>query len=294
MNGSKVDGIMRPKTLGIIFVISSSLLWAFQPVLVKNSSGSSVQMVAVASVIAGLVALAYSLMTKSGFSMRGKAIPSLIYVTFAGSLLADVLYFYSLQRVPALNAVLLAHMQPIFIVLIGVVFLKEDRLSKWDYLGISVMVVAALFVTTKTLENALLMRMGTFGDLMVLVSTVLWASTTIVAKKYLQGVGSGALVMYRYLSAGVVILVFAFVHSGFFVPDLFQIVLGVSIGVGMIFYYEALRRLKAAQTSALELITPFFAAAFGFLFLMETVTWMQVLGIALLFLGVFFIAKREK
>jgi drug/metabolite transporter (DMT)-like permease len=64
--------------------------------------------------------------------------------------------------------------------------------------------------------------------------------------------------------------------------------------VGSILYYESLKRIKAAQVSALELSTPFFAAFLGFLVLKESVTAMQILGIALLFAGVHFLSRREE
>jgi drug/metabolite transporter (DMT)-like permease len=51
--------------------------------------------------------------------------------------------------------------------------------------------------------------------------------------------------------------------------------------------------LKAAQVSGLELSTPFFAAILAFLFLNEIATSMQIIGIALLFGGVYLISKKE-
>lgn len=58
-------------------------------------------------------------------------------------------------------------------------------------------------------------------------------------------------------------------------------------------YYEGLKRIKAAQASALELSTPFFAALLGFSILAEIVTFMQMLGIASLFVGIYFLSKKE-
>ena len=64
-------------------------------------------------------------------------------------------------------------------------------------------------------------------------------------------------------------------------------------GAGTIFYYEGLRRNKAAQVGALELAMPFFAALFGFFILKERVTVMQIAGIVLLFVGVYLLSKKE-
>ncbi|MBI2654908.1 EamA family transporter [Candidatus Woesearchaeota archaeon] len=59
-------------------------------------------------------------------------------------------------------------------------------------------------------------------------------------------------------------------------------------------YYEGLKRLKAAQVGALELSTPFFAAILSFFILGEVTTLFQIIGIVLLFMGVYFLSKHEE
>jgi drug/metabolite transporter (DMT)-like permease len=46
--------------------------------------------------------------------------------------------------------------------------------------------------------------------------------------------------------------------------------------------------------SALELSTPFFAAVLSFLALGELVTQMQIVGMVLLLIGVFFLSRKEE
>jgi len=70
--------------------------------------------------------------------------------------------------------------------------------------------------------------------------------------------------------------------------------LGLTVGVGTILYYEGLKRIKAAQVSAIELSTPLFAALLSFLILRESVTTMQIFGIALLIVGVYFLSRKEE
>ncbi len=42
-------------------------------------------------------------------------------------------------------------------------------------------------------------------------------------------------------------------------------IVGIVMGLGIVAYYEGLKRLKAAQVSVLELTTPFFASAIAYL-----------------------------
>ena len=75
---------------------------------------------------------------------------------------------------------------------------------------------------------------------------------------------------------------------------MYQVLVGLVVCVGTILYYESMKRIKAAQVSALELSTPFFAVVFAFLILGEVVTVMQISGIVLLVIGVFLISRKEE
>ena len=155
------------------------------------------------------------------------------------------------------------------------------------------MIIAGLLVTTKNLTNLSMLRLGTTADLLVLIATIAWATTAIVMRKYLRSVHSGILVFYRFTIAAIAFISYLLITSRLVMPNIYQIIVGVVGGVGSILYYEGLKRIKAAQVGALELSTPFFAVIFGFIILGETVTVMQIIGITLLMVGVYFLSKKE-
>jgi drug/metabolite transporter (DMT)-like permease len=185
-------------------------------------------------------------------------------------------------------------MQPIFIVFFGFLVLKQDRLTKPDYLGILFMIVAGILVTTKTLGNLVGFRCGTIGDIYVLSATVAWATTAIVARKYLRSLDAGIIAFYRFLFAGIIFISYVLVFRGLEIVSVYQVLLGFAIGIGTILYYEGIRLIKAAQVSALELSTPFFATFLGYLVLRESITLMQFMGLTLLLIGIYFLSKKEK
>jgi len=49
------------------------------------------------------------------------------------------------------------------------------------------------------------------------------------------------------------------------ITSFYQMIVGIVMGLGIVAYYEGLKRLKAAQVSVLELTTPFFASAIAYL-----------------------------
>jgi len=289
---------VNTKQAGILFVLLASMMWAVEPVFAKLSYQNSdfLQTSGVRAVFVTLTALVYVVLSKRRKKLRvkKKVLPSLIYLAVVGTVFADLLYFFALTNVPVVNAVLIGHMQPVFVILIGFFILKTDKLTAFDYIGIAFMITSGLLVTTKTLENLSTLRLGTSGDLMVLVATIAWATTTVTARRYLKGLDAGIITFYRFMFASIVLIIYLTLTSNLAVANYYQMLVGVVVGVGTILYYEGLKRIKAAQVSAMELTAPFFAALFGFFILGETVTVLQLIGISLLLMGIYCLSRKEE
>jgi len=288
---------MNTKRFGVSAILLASIMWAIEPTLAKLSYQNSdfLQTSAIRAIFAALTALIYIAITKKvNLGITKQQLSALAYTAIVGTLFADLMYFFALTKVPVINAVLIGHMQPIFIILIGFFILRSDKLTKFDYAGIIFMIISGLMITTKTLENFTAFKLGTLGDLLVLSATVAWATTTIVMKKYLKNMNAGVVVFYRFLFASMVFVIFLISTSRISISNIYQILVGIIVGIGSILYYEGLKRIKAVQVSSLELSTPFFAAILGFFVLGELVTIMQIIGIFLLFIGVYFLSKKEE
>jgi drug/metabolite transporter (DMT)-like permease len=289
--------MINTKKTGILAILAASIMWSLEPIFAKLAYENSdfLQTSAIRAIVVVFTALIYVLITSPKKLKVGKRqFSTIFYIAVAGTLIGDLLYFFALTKISVLNAVMIGHMQPIFIVLIGFFFLKEDKLTKYDYTGIIAMIIAGVLVTTKTLDNLLMIKIGTIGDLYVLMATFAWATTAIVTRKYLRDLNAGVVTFYRYLIASIVFIVYLSINSSLTVTNTHQILVGIIVGVGTILYYESMKRIKAAQVSAMELSTPFFAALLGFLILRESVTLMQILGMALLFVGVCLLSRKEE
>jgi drug/metabolite transporter (DMT)-like permease len=287
---------VNTKHFGVLTILLASIMWAVEPVLVKLSYQNSdfLHTSAIRAIFAVLTAAVYILITrKSPLKVTSRQLPPLLYIAIVGTLIADLMYYVALTQVPVINAVILGHLQTIFIVVLAFFFLKSDKLTAFDYLGISLLITSAVLVTTRTAENLLTLQFGTLGDLIVLSATVAWATASIVMKKYINAMDAGIITFYRFIVASLFFTAYLGFTASLSIANIYQVLIGVIIGIGTILYYEGLKRLKAAQVSALELSTPFFAAILGFLILNEYITIMQMIGISLLFVGVYFISKKE-
>ncbi len=288
---------MKVKTIGMLATLGASIAWAFEPIFAKLSYANAdfLETSTVRAIFVALIALTYAFITNKGnLKVNKKQFSILVYIAVAGTLFADLIYFFALTKIPVINAVLIGHMQPIFIVFMGFFCLKEDKLTKFDYAGIFFMIIAGLLVTTKTLTNLSMLRLGSVYDLVVLSATIAWATTGIVMRKYLKQMNAGVVTFYRFFIASIVFVIYVLSTSSVLFSNIYQILVGVIVGGGYILYYEGLKRIKAAQSSALELSTPFFAALLGFFILGELITVMQIFGISLLFVGIGFLFVREE
>lgn len=278
--------------------MAASLMWAAEPILARLAYANSDALATSAVRALTVVPLAwmYIFLSRSRLGATRRQWPAIVYIALVATVLADLVYLYaiSLPDYPVVNAVLIGHMQPVFIILIAWFVFREERLCRYDVLGILIMIVSGLLVSTRTWSNLQDMRLGTLGDALVLIATIAWATTTIAARKYLRDLPAGVLSLYRYGIAAIVLPLAVFVREGFPAVNRYQVFVGLVVGIGTILYYEGLKRLKAAQVSALELTTPFFAAVLAFMTLRETVTILQGVGMILLAGGVCCLASKEE
>ncbi len=285
---------MQQKTFGVIAVLFAALMWAIEPVVTKLSYAESnfLQTSMIRAFTISIFSMVLVLATKKSLHLRDKQkLKALSYLALGGTLGADLIYYYALTSIPVVNAVILAHLQPIFIILIGFFIWKRDTLLMFDYFGVFILLISAILVTSRTIERMVQLNFGTIGDALVLLATIIWATTALVSRKYLTHLDASMITFYRFFIAS-----FAFVFLIPFVNlhiNVYQILVGLVVGFGTISYYAGLKRLKAAQVSGLELAAPVFAAGIGFFVLLEPISILQVFGMLLLFLGIYCLLRKE-
>ena len=92
---------------------------------------------------------------------------------------------------------------------------------------------------------------------MVFLATVSWAAVAIPGKQLTKEMSSVAIVAYRFLVASIVFIPVLLFLNQLVVSSVYQVLLGTLVGVGYIFYYEGLKRIKASQVAVTELSAPF-------------------------------------
>jgi len=221
------------KTVGIVAILLASIMWTIEPILIKLSFETSdfIQTNTIRAIFALLVAFVYILIKRKPKELKisKKDVAPMIYIALIATLFADFMYVFSLSQVAVVNAVLIGHMQPVFIVLFGIFTLKSDKLNSFDYIGILLMIVSGILVTTGTLENLMSFRFGSIEDLFVLSAAIAWATTAIVTRKYVKHLNTGVLAFYRFSIAAVVLSIYLIINNSFFIENYYQVAVGIIV-----------------------------------------------------------------
>jgi drug/metabolite transporter (DMT)-like permease len=283
----------NPKVLGVLFGGCAGLMWSIEVVLGKTllQSYTAIQVVASEAFFASLVGFVYLGVTRAEWTVDRNNVRDVLIVGVVGTTLAPLVYFFGLTQTFAINASLIAHLQPLFVSILGHYYLGE-QFEKRDFFAGLLVIVAAILITSRHVASLIQLNLGNVGDLLVIVATVSWAIVAIPGKQLLRDTSSVAIMSYRFLIASLVFFPILLVSNQFVIDSLYQVLLGVIVGLGYIFYYEGLKRIKASHVAMTELSSPFFTAVLGWRFLGEIVTPLQLFGASLLFFGLYVLTRE--
>jgi RarD protein len=201
----------------------------------------------------------------------------------------------------ALSTSLIVATTPIFMALLGRLFLKE-KLTWFQMLGISLSTFGVLLVITKGDFTSLYSgQFGTKGDFLVLISALNWAIFSILSRRGLQKYPAAGMMFY-VMSFGWLFSSILFLSSGNF----YQIqsigvngwlaicFLGIFCsGIAYIFWYDALQALSVTQTGAFLYVEPLVTVIVAGLVLGEIMVFSALIGGIIILCGVWMVNRKS-
>ncbi|TYP75388.1 DMT family transporter [Paenibacillus methanolicus] len=195
--------------------------------------------------------------------------------------------FLSMRSIPAGETSILTFMNPLFVVVLGVLFMRlQYRFHQWAG------VVVGFAGVVVTLGSHMQLSTGT---LLGLGSAIAWAIATLLVKKWGSGFDRWVLTAYQMLFGGLLLLVLA---CSMETPrlDLNWTSLGVILYLAILgsivqfaTWYYLLAKGDPGRTSAFLFLAPFFGALSGWLILGEVIRWYAYAGGLLIFVGIFLV-----
>jgi drug/metabolite transporter (DMT)-like permease len=190
---------------------------------------------------------------------------------------------------------------PIFMALLGLMVLKE-KLSFLQVLGILTATFGVLMVVSKGDFTALFNgKAGTFGDILILISSPNWAIFSTLSRRGLK-THPAARMMFYVMGWGFLFTTIQFLFGPGF-SDIHHLTqagwisigfLGILCsGIAYIFWYDALQVMPVAQTGAFVYIEPFVTVIVAAVVLNEPLLLSSLFGGGIIILGVWLVNRKK-
>jgi drug/metabolite transporter (DMT)-like permease len=235
---------------------------------------------------------------QSGFDYKKfKHVPwkYLIAIGVVGGALAFLLYFTGLQLTEASAAAFLKDgMLPIFTTILAFVFLKE-RISRNMVYAMVVMLVGIVMIYLSQVNPSQLWSNPQLGDILIIISVVLWAIEYVIAKKAMSLGETNFVVSFaRMFFGGIILLGFVLLFGklgtllALSMQQWINILISTALLFGyVLFWYWSIRMINVSKASALFLISPVIALIASIIIFGEQPQAIQLVGSAAVLVGAY-------
>lgn len=216
-------------------------------------------------------------------------------ILLASTLNAGRVYLYTVGFTFASigNAIIILYTWPIFTTIFSILFLKEKVPKRTFFLLFIAMVGTALIYLNKEFSFS---DKNFIGMTAMLLSAVIYALTVIIFKKESEKYSKYETIFYQNLIGSIIFIPFIFLNKP--LPTLSQTSIGIVYGaliglVGFVFFFSALKKLKASTVSFLSYTEVVSAIILAMIFFQEALTWNMVVGGLLIILATTLIKKEN-
>lgn len=226
--------------------------------------------------------LSYIAIKKSNLTIMTSSTPLLLLRGLAGAI-ALGLYFYTIQVMPLASAVTILYLAPIFTVLIAIVLLKEYPTKKQIPFFILCFIGVALIKNIDPRVSLIHLLMG--------VTAAFFAGLAYNVIRMLKGKVDTNIIIF-YFPLVTIPLCLPLLIPSWVTPNFKQLFLLILIGVftqiAQVFMTKAYISEKASKISHYNYMTVVWAFLCGILFFNEHLNIVSILGLILVFIGMYF------
>ena len=234
--------------------------------------------------------------SKSESFITRKEYGILIITAILGAFLAPYIYLNGLNQITAVNASLLMNVEILFVVIIGIFFLKE-RFVKEDILGFLLIITGTVFLATNgQITNFPASQI--IGTLLIVTAAFLWSIDTSLSKFISKKRELLLVSAIKCSIGGFSLLTLALIfHENFALPlnQLpYLLFIGlIIVGFSFVLVYFAIKKIGSTRTGSLFSLASLFGAIFAYIILGEAFTITQLFFGFLMLLGVYVFYKNE-
>ncbi len=227
-----------------------------------------------------------------------KDLKILAFVIICGSIIAPLLLLNGLNQTTAINASLLLNAESLFTVVIAFIFLNE-RCAKREYIGILMLLVGVIFVTTSGAFQNLSLSQNILGNLLIVGACFFWGIDNNLSKFLSRKRDIILVTGLKCFVGGLALLGLSFSLGFSFAIPLITIpyilfVGAFSIAFSILFFLFALRKIGSMRTGVIFSLSSLFGAALAFFVLGEVFTPIQLVSGVIMMLGIYVLYRCGK
>jgi drug/metabolite transporter (DMT)-like permease len=203
-----------------------------------------------------------------------------------------LLYSFAALHIPASLSVVLNSLAPMFGAVFSAIWLAE-RLTWRKLAGLALGILGVTLVSS--LDRVSASPLALAGMAACVLATVCYGLSTVYIRKRAMDVKPRALAGGSQLLAGLVFIPLVVVLPPRAVPSATVIAVEAAFGVlcsavAYLLYYRLVARVGPTRTLTVTLLMPAFGMFWGFLILGERITWVRILGAAVILAGTYLVA----
>ena len=284
---------VRAILLGLIFVIIWSSAFTSARIIVSYSS--PIAALAIRFFISGLIGVFIALALGQSFKLT----KSQWRATFVFGLCQNALYlglnFVAMQSIEASLAAIIASTMPLMVAFAGWLFVSE-RLSSSGVLGLVLGFSGVTIIMWARLNHGV--------DIFGLVLCVIGALALTVATLTLKDASSGGNIMMivglQMLVGSALLAVFCLLFENIHFSLNSSFVLAFAYTtifpglVATVVWFKLVNHIGAVKAATYHFLNPFFGVVIAWLFLRETISYMDGLGVIIITIGIYLVQTSKR
>lgn len=288
---------MNSRLSAYIFLLAASIIWGIAGVAIKYTLQflNPFEFLFWRFLLTSIITLPIFVWHLKAHPLKLSWFPKIALLGILVTTISLSFVFLGFDRTSAIEGTLLTALSPIFIVIGGVVFLKE-RVTTQEKLGITLAVFGTIFTILQPLLQDGIKGSSVLGNMLLVFSNISWMAFVLLSKKWeTEGLKPFHITAISFFIGAVTFLPIAAIEGGI-TPSLASIpkeafpgIVFMSVFSSLIAYtaYEVgLSRVEASEADVFNYLYPLWAAPLAFFFLGEVITMPFLVGAGLIATGV--------
>ena len=288
--------ISTPEKIGVKMAFIAAIFGGLFPVVINRGVQyiEPITFAALSALLAAVTAFVFLVIQKKISELKKREVYfSLLMVSIFIIIIPYSLFFLGASMTSGVNTSLLQLFEIIFLLIFTPFF--GEKTSAYKLIGAGGVFFGAVFI----LYNG--SSFLNIGDLLIIASTVPYTFGNFYAKKALNIVSPATILFARYIIGGTFLLILSFfiesqANLGFIISNYYIYILIsgiISLGIGKIFWYQALKRLDISKGISIVMTSPLFGLLILIIFFGERLSVYQMLGVGVMMIGLYFSIQRK-